>query len=129
MVKLDKEHETPADHGAYCDELLAAALEEVSRRRTVPEATYRVQLHAGFRFREALAIVPYLADLGISDCYASPYLKAAPGSTHGYDITDHGMLNPEIGTADEHASWLAALRRARAWPAAGRGAQPHGHPG
>ena len=56
------------------------------------------------------AIVPYLADLGISDCYASPYLKAAPGSTHGYDITDHGMLNPEIGTADEHSAWLTALR-------------------
>ena len=53
----------------------------------------------------------YLADLGISDCYASPYLKAAPGSTHGYDITDHGMLNPEVGTANEHSSWLKTLRQ------------------
>ena len=90
--------------------MLAAALEEIGRRRTAPQATYRVQLHAGFRFLDALAIVPYLADLGISDCYASPYLKAAPGSTHGYDITDHGMLNPEVGTADEHSAWLTALR-------------------
>ena len=87
-----------------------AALEEIGRRRTAPQATYRVQLHAGFRFPDAQAIVPYLAGLGISDCSASPYLKAAPGSTHGYDITDHGMLNPEVGTADEHSSWLTALR-------------------
>jgi len=85
-------------------------LEEIGRRRTAPQATYRVQLHAGFRFLDAQAIVPYLAGLGISDCSASPYLKAAPGSTHGYDITDHGMLNPEVGTADEHSSWLTALR-------------------
>ena len=39
--------------------------------------------------RTPLAIVPYLADLGITDVYASPYLKARPGSWHGYDITDH----------------------------------------
>ncbi len=89
---------------------MTSALEEISRRRTAPQATYRVQLHAGFRFSDALAIVPYLAELGISDCYASPYLKAAPGSTHGYDITDHGMLNPEIGTAEEHSQWVTALR-------------------
>ena len=110
VVKASKEQDSPADHGAYSEELLAAALEEIGRRRTAPQATYRVQLHSGFRFLDALAIVPYLADLGISDCYASPYLKAAPGSTHGYDITDHRMLNPEVGTADEHSSWLKALR-------------------
>jgi len=110
ILKASKEQASPADHGAYSEELLAAALQEIGRRRTAPQATYRVQLHAGFRFSDALAIVPYLADLGISDCYASPYLKAAPGSTHGYDITDHGMLNPEVGTADEHSSWLTALR-------------------
>ncbi|HMF38144.1 MAG TPA: alpha-amylase family glycosyl hydrolase, partial [Isosphaeraceae bacterium] len=101
VVKATKVQDSPADHGTYSEELLAAALEEIGRRRTAPQATYRVQLHAGFRFLDAQAIVPYLAGLGISDCYASPYLKAAPGSTHGYDITDHGMLNPEVGTADE----------------------------
>ena len=72
-------------------------------------ATYRLQLHAGFTFRDATAMVPYLAALGISDCYASPYLKAAPGSTHGYDITDHSSLNPEIGTHEDHAAWLKAM--------------------
>ena len=55
--------------------------------------------------------MPYLAELGITDCYASPYLKAAPGSNHGYDITDPTQLNPEIGTEQDHEAWLDAIKR------------------
>jgi len=77
----------------------------------VPRATYRVQFHAGMRFADAAAAVPYLAQLGIGHLYASPYLKARPGSTHGYDIIDHQALNPEIGTAQDHAELCAALAR------------------
>jgi (1->4)-alpha-D-glucan 1-alpha-D-glucosylmutase len=62
-----------------------------------PRATYRLQFHAAFGFDQAAAIAPYLARLGISHVYASPYLKARPGSTHGYDIVDHNALNPELG--------------------------------
>ncbi|MGC8641261.1 MAG: malto-oligosyltrehalose synthase [Isosphaeraceae bacterium] len=91
-------------------DLLARAQGEIKQRRSAPEATYRLQLHAGFTFRDAASIVPYLAMLGISDCYASPFLKAAPGSMHGYDITDHGSLNPEIGTADDLAELMNALK-------------------
>ena len=65
-----------------------------------PESTYRVQFHAGFTFRDALHIVPYLHDLGITHLYASPLLQARPGSTHGYDITNHQTFNPELGTAE-----------------------------
>jgi (1->4)-alpha-D-glucan 1-alpha-D-glucosylmutase len=78
-------------------------------RRPLPESTYRLQFHAGFTFRDALAIVPYLNALGITHCYASPYLKARPGSTHGYDIIDHGSLNPEIGTTQDLDAWVSAL--------------------
>ncbi|WP_337174694.1 malto-oligosyltrehalose synthase [Paludisphaera sp.] len=95
---------------AHVESLLAAARAEAARRRVTPTATYRVQLHAGFTFRDALAIVPYLEKLGITDLYTSPYLKAAPGSTHGYDITDHSRLNPEIGTDEDHEAMLDALR-------------------
>lgn len=95
----------------HVESLLAAAREEVARRRVTPTATYRVQLHAGFRFEDARAIVPYLEKLGITDLYTSPYLKAAPGSTHGYDITDHSQLNPEIGSDDDHEALLDTLRR------------------
>ncbi len=64
---------------------------------SIPRATYRVQFNAGFRFADAQAVVPYLAALGISHLYASPILKARPGSTHGYDAIDPDALNPEIG--------------------------------
>jgi (1->4)-alpha-D-glucan 1-alpha-D-glucosylmutase len=67
----------------------------------VPRATYRLQFNAGFTFADARAIVPYLADLGISDIYASPILRARKGSAHGYDVVDAGALNPELGTEDD----------------------------
>src|SRR6201991_4742727 len=62
-----------------------------------PIATYRVQLTADFNFDAAAGIVPYLKSLGITHLYASPFMKARKGSTHGYDIVDHTQLNPELG--------------------------------
>jgi (1->4)-alpha-D-glucan 1-alpha-D-glucosylmutase len=73
-------------------------------------ATYRVQLHAGFTFDDAAAIVPYLADLGISHLYCSPYLQAVAGSTHGYDVVDHQRLNEELGGREAFDRLTAALR-------------------
>lgn len=75
-----------------------------------PRATYRLQLHRGFTFRDALALVPYLAELGISHLYLSPLSEARPGSTHGYDIVNHNRLNPEIGSEAEFRALSAALR-------------------
>lgn len=79
------------------------------QRPNVPRATYRLQFHSGFTFNDAIAIVPYLAELGISHVYASPYLKARPGSLHGYDIIDHNALNPEIGDSETFAAFCAVL--------------------
>src|SRR5690349_13876837 len=75
-----------------------------------PVATYRLQFNRTFTFRDAAAVVPYLAALGISHCYASPYLKARPGSPHGYDIIDHNALNPEIGSPEEFEAMVASLK-------------------
>jgi (1->4)-alpha-D-glucan 1-alpha-D-glucosylmutase len=80
------------------------------RPPTVPTATYRLQFSPEFGFRDATAIVAYLADLGVGHMYASPYLKARPGSMHGYDVVDPNALNPEIGTAAEHAAMVAAAQ-------------------
>src|SRR5882757_3908527 len=74
-----------------------------------PRATYRVQLHSGFTFDDAANIIEYLAELGISHLYCSPYLQAAPGSTHGYDVTDHAKLNAELGGEAGHRRLAAAL--------------------
>src|SRR5436190_882534 len=77
----------------------------------VPRATYRVQFNAGFTFRDAREIATYLAELGISDIYASPILKARKGSTHGYDVVDASALNPELGTEDDFTALHEELRR------------------
>ena len=76
-----------------------------------PRATYRVQLHAGFTFDDAAAIVDYLADLGVSHLYCSPFLQAAPGSTHGYDVVDHHRLNVELGGDEAYERLCQALDR------------------
>ena len=81
----------------------------LERRRT-PLTTYRLQLHREFGFRAAAAQADYLARLGITDCYTSPVLKARPGSTHGYDITDHNALNPELGGESGYECFVEALR-------------------
>lgn len=65
--------------------------------REIPLATYRLQLTKDFGFDDAAILVPYLRELGITHLYASPFLKARAGSTHGYDIVDHAQLNPEFG--------------------------------
>jgi len=74
-------------------------------------ATYRLQFNRAFTFRDAAALVPYLAQLGISHCYASPYLRARPGSMHGYDIVDHNCLNPEIGSPEDYELFVSELHR------------------
>ncbi|MEP6701442.1 MAG: malto-oligosyltrehalose synthase, partial [Betaproteobacteria bacterium] len=75
----------------------------------LPLATYRIQLNADFTFSEATALIPYLAALGISHVYCSPYQRARPGSMHGYDIVEHGALNPEIGTRADFDRFVATL--------------------
>lgn len=76
----------------------------------VPRATYRLQFRAGFGFAAAARLVPWLARLGISHVYCSPYLAARPGSTHGYDVVDHNRLNPELGSEADFAALVTALR-------------------
>ena len=63
-------------------------------------STYRLQLTPSFTFDDAAAVVPYLADLGITHVYCSPWLAAASGSQHGYDVVDHSRVDPERGGAE-----------------------------
>lgn len=76
------------------------------------QATYRVQLRGGFGFDQAADLAPYLASLGISHFYSSPYLQAARGSTHGYDIVDHSRVDVELGGEEGHQRFCAAMGRA-----------------
>ncbi|GGR66147.1 malto-oligosyltrehalose synthase [Deinococcus seoulensis] len=63
----------------------------------LPAATYRLQLHRDFDFAAARRTLPYLKRLGVTDVYLSPIWTSTPGSTHGYDVTDHTQINPELG--------------------------------
>ncbi|MDB5326581.1 MAG: malto-oligosyltrehalose synthase [Phycisphaerales bacterium] len=91
------------------DVLLNKAIEHAKAIRRLPVSTYRLQFHAGFTFRDATRILPYLAKLGVTHVYASPYLAATAGSTHGYDVIDHCRLNPEVGTAEDYDAFLDGL--------------------
>src|SRR5207247_1785707 len=76
----------------------------------IPLSTYRLQFNSRFTFRDARQVVDYLHSLGVTDCYASSYLMAVPGSPHGYDVADPTRLNPEVGSEADYWAWVAALR-------------------
>ncbi|MDU0967740.1 MAG: malto-oligosyltrehalose synthase [Actinomycetaceae bacterium] len=69
-----------------------------------PITTYRLQLSPTFTFADAEQVVPYLADLGITDVYLSPILQAAPGSTHGYDVVSHSAVSADLGGISQFKS-------------------------
>jgi (1->4)-alpha-D-glucan 1-alpha-D-glucosylmutase len=73
-------------------------------------ATYRLQFNRDFTFRDAAALADYLADLGVTDVYASPLFAARPGSTHGYDVVDFARLNPELGSEADFDGMIARFR-------------------
>lgn len=77
--------------------------------KRVPSATYRLQLHKGFTFDDAAAVVDYIRALGVSHIYCSPYLQAAPNSMHGYDVVDHRRINEELGGAAGHTRFCKRL--------------------
>jgi (1->4)-alpha-D-glucan 1-alpha-D-glucosylmutase len=78
----------------------------------IPCSTYRLQLHKDFTFDDAAGIADYLRALGISHVYCSPYLQAAPGSMHGYDVVSHQRVNEELGGAAGHERFCAKLGEA-----------------
>jgi (1->4)-alpha-D-glucan 1-alpha-D-glucosylmutase len=78
----------------------------------IPLATYRLQFNPGFGFEDARKIISYLADLGISDVYASPIFRAKAGSSHGYDVVDMNQLSPDLGSGDEFEMLISDIKNA-----------------
>jgi (1->4)-alpha-D-glucan 1-alpha-D-glucosylmutase len=77
----------------------------------IPIATYRIQFNSQFKFEAAKNIIAYLWELGISDIYASPIFKARKGSTHGYDVVDPTLLNPELGTSEDFEALTSQIKQ------------------
>jgi len=79
------------------------------RPRYVPASTYRLQVHGGFPLTAARDVTAYLSGLGVAAVYTSPYFAASPGSTHGYDVSNHNEINVELGGSDAHAAFVSAV--------------------
>jgi (1->4)-alpha-D-glucan 1-alpha-D-glucosylmutase len=92
-------------------EIAEAVARGVPAAKRWPVSVYRLQFNRSFTFRDAARLVPYLHELGITDGYASPYLKARAGSQHGYDISDHNCLNPEIGSEPDYYQFVHQLQK------------------
>ncbi|MCX2930174.1 malto-oligosyltrehalose synthase [Mycobacterium sp. CVI_P3] len=80
-------------------------------------STYRLQLRGAsagdaFTFADAEKLLDYLDGLGVTHLYLSPVLTAAPGSSHGYDVTDPTTVSAELGGPGGLAR-LAEAARAR----------------
>lgn len=93
------------------DQTVEAVIQGIATGRTELAGTYRLQLHAGFTFRDATRVIPYLHALGVTHIYASPYLRARAGSTHGYDVCDYSQLNPELGTEEDYREFFSTLAK------------------
>ena len=107
---MDRDRLTIQFHRPGAVILARRGMSHHDRPRYVPASTYRLQVHGGFPLGAARDIVPYLARLGIGGIYTSPYFSASPGSTHGYDVSNHNEISPEAGGDEAHASFVAAAR-------------------
>lgn len=83
----------------------------LSARKEFPVSAYRLQLNKTFTFSQARSIISYLADLGVSHCYTSPFLEAGKDSPHGYDICNFTRINPELGGEMEYEAFVEELSR------------------
>jgi (1->4)-alpha-D-glucan 1-alpha-D-glucosylmutase len=105
---------TVSDVSTWGRQIADAVLERLSRRPALPEATYRLQFQGGqFGFRDAARIASYLADLGISHVYASPYLKTSSAASHGYAVVDYSSLHSALGGEEEYRAMVRALSERR----------------
>jgi (1->4)-alpha-D-glucan 1-alpha-D-glucosylmutase len=102
---------TPGNRRAAVVDAILQAVSQSLKDAPLPLASYRFQFNSSFTFRNGRDLIPYLSALGISHCYASPYLKARAGSRHGYDILDHNSLNTEIGSSGEYDEFIELLHR------------------
>jgi len=75
-------------------------------------STYRLQISPAFTMDDAAGVVDYLRELGVGAVYTSPLLTAAPGSTHGYDVTDPTQASPALGGEPARQRLMSAARAA-----------------
>src|SRR3990172_8063664 len=93
------------------EEILESFNRCVEAFRRIPLSTYRIQLDRSCTFADVRDLVPYLAALGVTDCYLSPFLQPCSEASHGYDVADHNRFNEALGSEAEFAAMAEALQR------------------
>jgi (1->4)-alpha-D-glucan 1-alpha-D-glucosylmutase len=78
----------------------------------IPLSTYRLQLGPDLNLGQVRRLLPYLERLGIGDLYLSPLFRSRAESSHGYDVVDHGTIDPEIGDLAAFEQLAEAARSA-----------------
>src|SRR5258708_1403564 len=77
----------------------------------IPLSTYRVQLGPDLTLDQVQTLLSYLDKLSISDVYLSPLFRARAESSHGYDVVDHGAIDPAIGDLQSFARLAESARQ------------------
>lgn len=93
------------------DQTAGSAAGQTALQRA-PLSTYRLQLRSDFGLNAVHDLLPYLRRLGVSDVYLSPLFRARRDSSHGYDVVDHGVIDPAFGTINDFAMLAKAVRGA-----------------
>ena len=104
--------QTITDGSVTSATLRATAAGAEKQIRRVPLATYRLQLRADFTLDRVRELLPYFRQLGISDVYLSPLFRARKDSSHGYDVVDHGTIEPTFGGLLAFQGLAEAVREA-----------------
>lgn len=104
--------ELQTERGCFFDQIDVSFSQDDSTKSllSIPSSTYRLQMHKDFSLAQAAKLTDYLEKLGISHIYTSPLAHSRPGSLHGYDVINHGQLNPELGTQEELSELGRGLR-------------------
>jgi (1->4)-alpha-D-glucan 1-alpha-D-glucosylmutase len=88
-----------------------AILEKVLSEFKAPTSVYRLQFNNNFKFKDAVQMIPFLKALGAEAVYCSPYFQSAPGSYHGYDVTNPNRINPELGGEKNYKVFCKSLQK------------------
>lgn len=74
------------------------------------ESTYRIQLTSANSLIDVAEALPYFRDLGITQLYLSPILRARSSSSHGYDCVDPREISPQLGGSNAFDQLLGELK-------------------
>ncbi|MBN2143179.1 MAG: malto-oligosyltrehalose synthase [Candidatus Aureabacteria bacterium] len=93
----------------FSEEKLRAFILKKIRTIFIPSSVYRLQLNREFTLKKASVLLSYLKKLGIHAVYCSPFFQAAPGSMHGYNVTDPNQINKELGSWEDYLHFCDKL--------------------